>query len=212
MLVVEDGRLLRECLCAQLAAHGMVVDQAWDLQSLLVSVDRQRPDVILVGVGNEDSATLVQISLDIDRSTKVVVFDLSVDREPEIISAAEAGVAGLHLRSESFEHLLKLVENAGQGQAQCSPEVSAILMKRVYAFAAQPNPDSTTDVLTPRETEILALIEQGLSNQQIATRLSLTLHTVKNHVHSVLTKLGVGSRAEAVSVLRATKFGNPPAN
>ena len=60
---------------------------------------------------------------------------------------------------------------------------------------AQANPDATTDVLTRREIEILELIEQGLTNQQIASRLSLTLHTVKNHVHNLLSKLGVASRA-----------------
>ena len=80
-------------------------------------------------------------------------------------------------------------------------------MRRVYAFAAQPNPDSSLEALTPRETEILHLIEQGLTNQQIASRLSLTVHTVKNHVHSLLGKIGVASRAEAVTVYRANKFG-----
>ena len=60
-----------------------------------------------------------------------------------------------------------------------------------------------------REIEILELIEQGLTNQQVASRLSLTLHTVKNHVHNLLSKLGVGSRSEAVSVFRASKFANP---
>ena len=78
----------------------------------------------------------------------------------------------------------------------------------MYAFAAQANPDATTDVLTRREIEILELIEQGLTNQQIASRLSLTLHTVKNHVHNLLSKLGVASRAEAVTVFRATRYAN----
>jgi DNA-binding NarL/FixJ family response regulator len=63
--------------------------------------------------------------------------------------------------------------------------------------------------LTPREIEILELIDRGLTNQQIASRLSLTLHTVKNHVHNLLGKLGVASRAEAVAVFRATKYANP---
>ena len=83
-----------------------------------------------------------------------------------------------------------MVRTAGNGQALCSPEVSAILMKRVYAFAAQSNPDSSTDSLTARENEILELLDQGLTNQQIANRLSVTLHTVKNHVHSVLEETG----------------------
>ncbi|MCH9720505.1 MAG: response regulator transcription factor, partial [Actinomycetia bacterium] len=145
-------------------------------------------------------------------AAKVVVFGLSVDREPEIVACAEAGVAGLHLRSESFDHLLKLVANAGTGGARCSSEVSAILLRRVYSLAHQPpTPDSKADLLTARELEILELIELGLTNQQIASRLSVALHTVKNHVHNLLGKLGVANRAEAVAVSRALRYATPVA-
>lgn len=209
IVIIDDGRLNRECLAAQLRAHDVDTREAWDLPSLFSEVDTGTPDVILLNAGTADSAMLLQVSGDIDAGTKVVVYGLSLDRESEIVAAAESGVAGLHLRSESFADLLDMVRTAGRGQAQCSPEVSAVLMKRVYAFAAQPNPDSSTGSLTARENEVLTLLDQGLTNQQIATRLSVTLHTVKNHVHSVLTKLGVGSRSEAVTVFRAAKYTNP---
>lgn len=208
IVIVDDGRLNRECLAAQLRAHQVEAGEAWDLPSLFNQVDAGTPDVILLNVATADSAMLLQVSGDIDPNTKVVVYGLSMDRESDIVAAAEAGVAGLHLRSESFADLLDMVRSAGNGQALCSPEVSAILMKRVYAFAAQTNPDSSTGSLTARENEILELLDQGLSNQQIATRLSVTLHTVKNHVHSVLTKLGVSSRSEAVTVFRTAKYAN----
>lgn len=206
VVVVDDGRLARECLAAQLNANGVDAECAWDLPSLFSAVDQRKVDVILLNVGTPDSATLLQVGLDIDADTKVVVFGLSTDRESDIIAAAEAGVSGLHLRTESFEHLLALLSTAGQGQAQCSSEVSGVLVRRVYAFATQTNPDSSTDSLTARENEILELLEQGLTNQQIASRLSVTLNTVKNHVHSLLKKLGVGSRAEAVRVYQAARF------
>lgn len=208
IVIIDDGRLNRECLAAQLRAHGVDVGEAWDLPSLFGQVDAGTPDVILLNVSTADGATLLQVSGDIDPKTKVVVYGLSLDREPEIVAAAEAGVSGLHVQSESFADLLEMVRTAGNGQAQCSPEVSAVLMKRVYAFAAQANPDSSTDSLTARENEILELLDQGLTNQQIANRLSVTLHTVKNHVHSVLKKLGVGSRSEAVTVFRTAKYTN----
>lgn len=205
-VIVDDGRLSRECLAGQLAGHGIHAAAAWDVPSLLSEVDQA--EVILLNIATPDSATLLQLGLDIDPGTRVVVFGLSSERESEIVACAEAGVAGLHLRTESFEHLLSLIHNAGNGGAQCSPEVSAILLRRVYAFAAQANPDASTEVLTPREIEILELIEQGLTNQQIASRLSLTVNTVKNHVHNLLGKLGVASRTEAVTVFRATKYAN----
>lgn len=205
VVVIDDEKLNRECLAANLRAHDIDAREAWDLPSLFGQLDHGTPDLILLNVGTADSATLLQVGVDIGPATRVVVYGLSMDRELEIVAAAEAGVAGLHVASESFAHLLDLIQNSGSGQARCSPEVSAILMRRVYAFAARSNPDSSTDSLTARETEILALLDQGLTNQQIATRLSVAVHTVKNHVHSLLTKLGVASRAEAVQVLRAGK-------
>jgi DNA-binding NarL/FixJ family response regulator len=212
-VVVDDGRLNRECLAGQLTSHGIPSTTAWDVPSLLCAVDQadqaDQAAVILLNIAAPDSATLLQLSMDIDPTTRVIVFGLSPDRESEIVACAESGVAGLHLRTESFEHLVSLIGNAGNGRAHCSPEVSAILLRRVYSYAAQPNPGATTEVLTPREIEILDLIEQGLTNQQIASRLSLTLNTVKNHVHNLLGKLGVASRGEAVKVSRAMRYANP---
>lgn len=209
VVVVDDGTLSRECLAAQLVHHGVTATGAWDLPSLLAELDRTDPNVVLLNIATPDSATLLHLALDLDPGCRVIVFGLATDRESEIVACAEAGVAGLHLRTESLDHLLSLINGAGDNVAQCSPEVSAILLRRVYAFAAQSNPDVSTDLLTPREVEILELIDRGLTNQQIASRLSLTLHTVKNHVHNLLGKLGVASRAEAVTVLRATKYSNP---
>ena len=209
VVIVDDARLNRECLAANLFGQGITAGLAWDVPSLLNQVDQAQPDVILLNIGTPDSNTLLQLGLDLHGGTRVIVYGLVTDRESEIVACAESGTAGLHLRTESFDHLVALIRSAGEGQALCSPEVSAILMRRVYAFVAQANPDATTDALTPREIEILELIEQCLTNQQVASRLSLTLHTVKNHVHNLLSKLGVGSRSEAVSVFRASKFANP---
>ena len=209
VVVVDDGTLSRECLAAQLAHYGVTATGAWDLPTLLTEAHSAVPHVVLINIATPDSSTLLQLALDLDPDCRVIVFGLSTDRESEIIACAEAGIAGLHLRTESFDQLLSLISAPADTGAQCSPEVSAILLRRVYAFAAQAHPDATTDLLTPREIEILELIDRGLTNQQIASRLSLTLHTVKNHVHNLLGKLGVGSRAEAVSVFRATRYANP---
>lgn len=184
----------------------MAVKCAWDLPSLLAAVDISTPTIVLIKSSINDAATLLKVSLRLGRPTRVVVFDLSVERESEIVAAAEAGVAGLHLNSESFEDLLTVLSSVGQGRARCSTEVSAILLRRVYSFVGHVNPGATTDGLTARETEILALIVQGLTNQQIASRLTLSLPTVKNHVHRLLTKMGVASRAEAVTIHRAQMY------
>ena len=206
-VVVDDCRLNRECLVSKFAQHDITVGTAWDLPSLFDQLDHEPMTAVLLNFDTRDSATLLQVSLDLSPRVKVIVYNLPDDDESQIIACAESGVAGLHLRSESFDELLTLVRTVSGGQSHCSALVSAILLKRVYSAAAQAGPVPKTSLLTSREMEILELLGQGLTNQQIASRLCLTLHTVKNHVHSLLTKLGVTSRSQAALVYRASKCG-----
>ncbi len=164
----------------------------------------------MINNGIRDASSLIKVSRRLGRPAAVVVFDLSLEREAEIVSIAEAGVSGLLLRTESFERMLETLRTVERGHATCSPEVSAVLLRRVYAFSQDINPDAGLDRLTARELEIVELIAQGLTNQQIASRLTLTLQTVKNHVHRLLSKMEVASRAEAVTVYLAKQPGNLP--
>lgn len=138
---------------------------------------------------------------------RVVVFAMPED-EREIVAYAEAGVAAYVTRDESIADLLAAVRSADRGEMRCSPVTAAILLRRVASLAAErangvPGRASPAPVrLTPRELEIVALVDEGLSNKQIAQRLHIELPTVKNHVHHVLEKLRVGRRADAVAALR----------
>ena len=124
------------------------------------------------------------------------------DTEEGVIAWAEAGVAGFVTRDTSLEELTATVETVAQGDTRCSDRAAATLLRRV-AFLAErrgrPTPDAP---LTPREREIVALIDHGLSNKQIARELHIELATVKNHVHSILQKLQVDGRGAAAAAVR----------
>lgn len=210
VLICDDAALRRECLALALGSHGIETDFADDLPSLFASLDRGVPDVVLLDIDMPDSATLLQVALDLGPNVRVIVTGLSQDREADIVSCAEAGAAGLHLRTETLAQLLALIRDGAQEEALCSPKVSAILLRHVYSMVGQrkPNPESKDPALTERETQIMRLLEEGLSNQQIASRLNVTVHTVKNHARSLFSKLGVSSRAEAVAAYRALRYSN----
>lgn len=212
VLICDANTLHRECLATTLSVHGIEARGAGDLPSLFEQLDRAVPDVLLLDIGTPDSATLLQVALDIGGGVRVIVTGLTADAESDIVACAEAGVAGLHLRTESFDELLAMIRDAGKGPAACSAAVSAILMRHVYALVGQPDPEPSgrPPGLSAREEQILRLLEEGLSNQQIASRLNVTIHTVKNHVHSLFGKLGVASRAEAVAATRPIR-GDAPA-
>lgn len=206
VLIVDDSALGRECLAIRLSSHYSGIRCAWDLPSVLREVNAVgTPNVVLLDADTYDCAKLLQFSLDLEPKPQVIVFGLSDDRD--VIRCAEFGADGLHLRSESLEHLVELMRAVAHGHSHCSPEVSAILVGSVYAAVAGDTlPDLVTEPLTARETEILILLEQGMTNQQIASQLSVTVHTVKNHVHNLLNKLGVRSRAEASRLSRTLKY------
>lgn len=209
-VICDDAALNRECLAMALKSYGVETDCVGDLPALLGRLDRGVPDVILLDIAMPESATLLQVGLDVGPDVRVIVTGLREDRESEIVSCAEAGATGLHLRTETLEELLNLIRNPAHDEAVCSPKVSAILLRRVYSMVCQrnPTPDHQGPALTDREAQIMRLLEEGLSNQQIATRLNVTIHTVKNHARSLFSKLGVSSRAEAVATYRALRFSN----
>ena len=207
VLIFDDSKFARECLQASLYEHHIDSKFAWNVESLVAQLNRTSVDLILLNVNSKDSDTLLQLAIGQEQRVRVIALGLSDDQPAKIASCVDAGVAGIHLNSESLNHLLWLMnEHAKSDTVVCSSTVSAILMKNSFAFKRNMQPATQMTLLSPREKQILELLEGGLSNQQIASRLSVTVHTVKNHVHKVLTKLEVGTRAEAVAYSRAKKF------
>jgi DNA-binding NarL/FixJ family response regulator len=206
VLIVDDSTLYREYLAGVIAARGVVNPSvAWDLPSLITAIENTKPRVILLNMATRYSAMLLRQALKLSPSVRVIVLDLSDDDESEIVACAEAGVAGYHLRTESLGDLLVLIRKVAAGESLCSPRVSAILLRRLSALASQRQPADKELVLTAREAQILKMLELGLSNRDIAEKLCITVHTVKNHVHSLLTKLGVSTRAQAAVLSRTIR-------
>jgi DNA-binding NarL/FixJ family response regulator len=132
----------------------------------------------------------------------VRVLGLTVpERESVVIAVAEAGISSFVTPDASVEQVVEAIESVARGEATFSPSMAAALMRRL-AFLARDRDDGVDASLTRREREILTLIDEGLSNKQIAQRLRIELPTVKNHVHHILGKLGVHRRSEAAAVVR----------
>lgn len=211
-LIVDDCTLHRDNLAAIFTANGGAVPAvAWDMPSLCAAVSQQSPEVVLLNMGSRDNVILLHSVREACPDAKVVAVGLSEDDESEIVACAEAGVAGYHLRAESLDDLLVLMSKVAIGESSCSSKISAILLKRLSTLAAERKPESRELVLTAREIQILRSLELGMSNRAIADQLCIALHTVKNHVHAVLSKLGVSTRAEAAAYARSVGYTELPA-
>ncbi|BBY86472.1 Two-component system, NarL family, nitrate/nitrite response regulator NarL [Mycolicibacterium tokaiense] len=203
ILVVDDCTLFRDNLVAVLAVSGFPTpSSAWDLPSLVTALEDPEIRVVLVNMKSRGSALLLKAAMDINPGSRVIAVGASVADEADILACAEAGVAGYHMRSDALGALIVLIQDVAAGISSCPPAVSAILLKRLSSLAAQTKSADRELALTAREIQILRMIERGRSNRDIATELDIAIHTVKNHVHNLLTKLGVGTRAEAAALSR----------
>jgi DNA-binding NarL/FixJ family response regulator len=201
VLIIDDYTLYRENLAHQFVLNGRYAPiTAWDLSSLVLALEESQPNVILLNLATRGSHLLLRAVKDIAPNARVIVLGVREEDEQEIVACAEEGVTGYHMRSDSLDGLLGTIDSVAAGRTACPPRVAAILLRRVSTLAAQPQPVGTELALTAREAQILRMLELGHSNRDIASQLSIAVYTVKNHVHSLLTKLGVSTRAEAAAL------------
>lgn len=204
----------------------LIVNESQLMCSVIAFALRQEPDIEVIGsVTNMEQALERQLTQGVmlvnatlpdqgalklttkinKRYPDVYVVVTGLPESPsKIMQYVEAGAAGYVLNEVDLDDLLEKVRAAPEGKAYASPEMVAHLMSRVAELAElcmdKDGLSSAIQTLTPREEEILALINQGLTNQEISEQLTIEVGTVKNHVHNVLNKLGVASRQEAAEL------------
>jgi two-component system, NarL family, nitrate/nitrite response regulator NarL len=210
ILIVDNSRLMCQMMRTVLKreADMEVVGCATTTEEALNQVPAC--EVILIGteLPNDVVHNLIQKVAAEHPDVKILVLGLPKS-EKAILHYIEAGATGYVLKEDSVDKLLKTVRAAHSGEAIVSPQIAAALMNRLarlanlYGQGPLQKAWHESDELTRREQEVLNLIAQGLSNQEIANRLYIQVGTVKNHVHSVLRKLNVNSRKEAAVYLSA---------
>ena len=188
-----------------------VVARAASLQEALALIQGQEADVAVVSVGLPDQGALTLTRKIVDQrpSTKVLVLGLSEEDKNNALRFIEAGAAGYIRKDSSLKDFMDCIHLAQQGEAQLSPKIAGAMMERLSIlarmFSAVEHKMDRDARLTSRELQVLQFIGEGLTNQEIASRLVLEVGTVKNHVHSILEKLNVGNRNEAASYLAFIK-------
>ena len=197
VMLVDDHRMVRRGLATFLQAFDdlQLAGEAESGEAALQICAEVLPDVILMDMvlPMMDGATATRA---IRRQfPQVQVIALTSFKEGELIkNALEAGAIGYLLKDVSAEDLVQAIRAAHAGRATLSPEAAQALVETANQAPA-PGLD-----LTEREREVLALMVEGLNNTQIAGRLSVSPSTIKSHVSNILSKLGVASRTEAVTL------------
>ncbi|MBD0693496.1 response regulator [Streptomyces sp. CBMA123] len=205
ILIVDDQAMVRQGFGALLDAQpGLaVVGEAADGAAALEAAARLDPDVVLMDVrmpvmdGLEATRRLLEGRSQRPRVLMLTTFDL----DDYVYEALRAGASGFLLKDATAEELIQAVRVVADGDALLAPSVTRRLIEDFAHRRPAPlrgGPARRLPELTPRETEVLRLIAQGLSNNEIAADLVLAEQTVKTHVSRILTKLGLRDRAQAV--------------
>lgn len=209
ILIVSSVRLYREGVLLSLAqTQEIEILGAADPSEAFLRISDLRPDVVLLDCSLDDSLSLPRRLREIAPTVKMVAFAISgVDQD--VIACAEAGIAAFVARDGSTEDLVSAVHQSMRGELSCSPRLTALLVGRVAALAAGRALPGAGGTLTQREREIVPLVEQGLSNKEIARKLCIGTATTKNHVHNILEKLQVRRRGEVAARLRRDPLRDP---
>ena len=207
VFILADVRLYREGLAQALAQFDAleVVGCAPADQDGFEAVSARSAAVVLIDASTiHDGAAVNEAS---EGSGARVVACGVVGRDDEVVRCAHAGVAGYVTREASLEELVATVLTVAQGDVACPSRIAAILLRRLSSGATIDSASRPGVYLTLRERQIVSLLDQGLSNKEIATRLGLEVSTVKNHVHHTLEKLGAKRRGEGAWRARRTLQG-----
>ena len=200
VVLVEDHALTRAGLGAALVAAGFsVVGEADDGPRGLEEVRRLAPDVAVIDLGlpGMDGVELTrQLRHDVPH-TGIVILTMH-DLDTEVLAALAAGADAYCVKSTKTEGVVTAVRVVAEGGAYFDPAVAHIALRRV----ADPEGSATSrpSPLSPRETEILKLVADGVGNAEIAQRLSIGLGTVKGHIRDILEKLSASDRTQAAVV------------
>jgi len=206
VVLVDDHALMRQGISTILSAQPdlEVVGQASSGEEALEVVRRTRPDVVCMDVempgmgGLEATRQLVG-----DPAVTAQVLMLTTfEREDYLLAALDAGASGFLLKNARPENLVDGVRAIAAGEALLAPELTRAVIRRAVArdrTEAPPPRGVIPEQLTEREIEVLRLMAEGLSNDEIAEALTVGRATVKTHVSNVLMKLGVRDRVQAVA-------------
>jgi len=209
VLVADDHRLFRDGLRALLhsAKDLELVGEAGDGEEVVAQAAILQPDVILMdlqlpGINGVEATRRILHS---QPKVNVLVLTMFEDTDT-VLAAMRAGARGYILKDTDEEALLRSLRAVASGEALFGPGVAERLMR--YLAEATPSAERAAfPELTDREREVLWLLAQGLSNQEVAERMGISLKTARNHVSNILARLQVADRTEAVARARAAGLG-----
>lgn len=213
VIVADDQAVVREGIVMLLGLlPGIkVVGAAKDGEEAVALVGELAPDVVLMDLRMPrcDGVEATRRIRERYPATQVVVLTTYAD-DDSLFPALRAGARGYLTKDAGGDEIVKAVQDVMAGDAGLAPGVQRRLLERVSAVPVVPEREAVPDGLTARETQVLSLVAEGLSNHEIARRLHIGPATVKTHINNIFAKSGVRDRAQAVRYAYQHGMIQPP--
>lgn len=208
VMLAEDQNLVREGLRSllELSDNIEVVGEVEDGSQVLDGLQQYQPDVLLIDIRmpKMNGIEALQAMREQGANTPAIILT-TFDDHQLVLEGMQAGARGYLLKDVSLESLVNTIERVHQGETLVQPAITERIMKGLASLATTQELDTPVDELSPKELQVLRLMAGGYSNKEISNAMHKSEGTVKNQVSSILDKLGVRDRTQAV--LRAINLG-----
>lgn len=207
ILIADDHPIVREGVRTLLATEPdmVCVGEANDGAGAIQLYGKLRPDVVLMDLmmPNVDGITAIREIKRMDKHSHILVLTSFMQHE-KLFPALKAGALGYLLKDTTPDELVRAIRRVARGESSLHPAVARKVIQELH----EPSTDPAPEQLSEREVQVLGLIADGLSNQAIADRLTISERTVRNHVGNILAKLHLANRTQAA--LYALRQGPTP--
>ncbi|RJL23629.1 LuxR C-terminal-related transcriptional regulator [Bailinhaonella thermotolerans] len=194
VVIVDDHRLFRSGVRAELGAVVEVVGEAHDVDSAVAAIGELKPDVVLLDVHMPGGGGIEVLRRALSTGSRFLALSVS-DAAEDVIGVIRAGARGYVTKNISGSELTDAIVRVAEGDAVFSPRLAGFVLD-AFASTEAPPIDPELDSLTQREREVLRLIARGYAYKEIAKELFISVKTVETHVSSVLRKLQLSNRHE----------------
>jgi two-component system nitrate/nitrite response regulator NarL len=206
VLIVSPVRVLGEGLALSLVAGPgqlEIVGVSTNSKEASEALEATSADVVLIDASTPAGASIAKSLGGRVAEARLLAFALTTGDDVAVVACAEVGFVGYLPADASLEDISDAIGRVAGGEVVCSPSVAEILVRRVAALTSRVmQQEDDPQQLTAREIDVAELLQEGLSNKEIARRLRIRPATVKNHVHNILEKLRVRRRGEAMALLQ----------
>lgn len=208
VMLAEDQNLVRQGLRSllELSDSVTVVGEVEDGSEVLDGLEKFRPDVLLTDIRMPKMSGIEALQAMQEKGiTTPAIILTTFDDHQLVLEGMKAGARGYLLKDVSLDSLVNTIQKVHQGESLVQPAITERIMKGLSSLATTQELDTPVEDLSPKELEVLRLMAGGYSNKEISGAIHKSEGTVKNQVSSILVKLGVRDRTQAV--LRAINLG-----